>query len=126
VGHIPRVPLRHDRALITARGLTARLRTARRTGRPLYDDRESAVRAKQQALSPPAADLAALRTDLEALGLTTEQFHQLRCTNSLPRRAGTRTSVRTKPPSEGHRVRRRALPLRRRVDGHQAPLDPDG
>jgi hypothetical protein len=33
---IPRVPLRHDRAVIAARVLTARLRTARRTGRPLY------------------------------------------------------------------------------------------
>lgn len=81
---IPRVPLEHDRAVIAAGVLTARLRTARRTGRPLYDatahqpppeqlllfTREHPAAAK----AGPAVDLAALRTDLEALRLTAEQL----------------------------------------------------
>ncbi|MEU6511970.1 hypothetical protein [Streptomyces sp. NPDC046942] len=44
---IPRVPLRHDRAVIASTVLSARLRTARRTGRDPYD-----VFAHQQAAMP--------------------------------------------------------------------------
>ncbi|UUU36572.1 hypothetical protein JIX56_45930 [Streptomyces sp. CA-210063] len=41
---IPRVPLRHDRAVIAAHVLTAWLRTARRTGRPGNRQRRAATR----------------------------------------------------------------------------------
>ncbi|MFE7404219.1 MobF family relaxase [Streptomyces sp. NPDC057557] len=81
---IPRVPLRHDRAVIAARVLTARLRTARRTGRPLYGTavhqpppEQLLLFTREQpaaATAGPTVDLAALRTDLEALGLTAEQL----------------------------------------------------
>ncbi|MFJ9588749.1 MobF family relaxase [Streptomyces acidicola] len=86
---IPRVPLRHDRAVIASTVLSARLRTARRMGHDLYD-----VFAYQQAAMPeqlllfgqeeqPArkktgpVDVAALRTDLEALELTADQLSRL-------------------------------------------------
>ncbi|MFB7552624.1 MobF family relaxase [Streptomyces sp. NPDC056154] len=81
---IPRVPLRHDRAVIATRVLTARLRTARRTGRPLYGTAAHQPPPEQlllftrkqpaAATAGPTVDLAALRTDLEALGLTAEQL----------------------------------------------------
>ncbi|MFI1622385.1 MobF family relaxase [Streptomyces lydicus] len=84
---IPRVPLRHDRAVITARVLTAQLRTARRTGHPLYGAAAHQPTAPQQLLlfaqeQPPRAarptvNLVALRTDLEALELTAEQVSHL-------------------------------------------------
>ncbi|MFJ1561557.1 hypothetical protein [Streptomyces mirabilis] len=86
---IPRVPLLHDRAVIASTVLSARLCTARRTGRTLYDD----VVVHQQAAMPeqlllfaqeqplpaarPAVDLAALRTDLEALELTAVQIGRI-------------------------------------------------
>lgn len=89
---IPRVPLRHDRAVIASTVLSARLRTARRTGRDPYD-----VFAHQQAAMPEqlllfgqeeqpvrkkadpvdVVDVAALRTDLEALELTADQLSRL-------------------------------------------------
>ncbi|MFD9271535.1 hypothetical protein ACFWB1_35950 [Streptomyces goshikiensis] len=69
---IPRVPLEHDRAVIAARVLTVRLRTARRTGRPLYDATAHQPSPEQLVLftrdqsaaakAGPAVDLAALRT----------------------------------------------------------------
>ncbi|MCX4799889.1 relaxase domain-containing protein [Streptomyces sp. NBC_01242] len=81
---IPRVPLRHDRAVIATRVLTARLRTARRTGRPLYGTAAHQPSPEQlplftreqpaAATAGPTVDLEALRTDLEALGLTAEQL----------------------------------------------------
>jgi conjugative relaxase-like TrwC/TraI family protein len=85
---IPRVPLRHDRAVIATRVLTAQLRTARRTGRPLYGPaaRTPTTPAEQLLLFAqehwpdavrPAVDVAALRTDLEALELTAEQLGYL-------------------------------------------------
>jgi hypothetical protein len=86
---IPRVPLLYDRAVIASTVLSARLGAARRTGRALYDD----VVVHQQAAMPeqlllfaqeqpppaarPAVDLAALRTDLEALELTADQIGRL-------------------------------------------------
>ncbi|WP_327135304.1 hypothetical protein OG311_36785 [Streptomyces sp. NBC_01343] len=45
--HIPRVPLRHDRAVIASTMPAAQLRTARRTGRLMYD-----VTARRQAAMP--------------------------------------------------------------------------
>lgn len=85
---IPRVPLRHDRAVTATRVLTARLRTARRTGRPWYDvaAHQPTTPAEQLLLfvqeqpptvARPAVDLVALRTDLEALELTAEQLGYL-------------------------------------------------
>ncbi|MFD5341467.1 hypothetical protein [Streptomyces hawaiiensis] len=85
---IPRVPLRHDRAVIAARVLTARLRTARRTGCALYEPAVSQQPAPEQpalfaqeqpsAAKPrPAVAIAALRIDLEALELAAEQLDQL-------------------------------------------------
>ncbi|MFF7845192.1 hypothetical protein ACFZC6_41600 [Streptomyces ossamyceticus] len=85
---IPRVPLRHDRAVIATAVLTARLRTARRTGRPLYGPaaHQPTTPAEQLLLfaqeqpptaGRPAVDVAVLRTDLEALGLTAEQLGYL-------------------------------------------------
>lgn len=81
---IPREPLRHNRAVLAARVLTARLHTARRTARPLYDatahqppPEQLLLFAQEQpaaAKAGPAVDLATLRTDLEALGLTAEQL----------------------------------------------------
>ncbi|MDG9710579.1 hypothetical protein [Streptomyces sp. DH10] len=75
------MPLRRDRAVIAARILTARLRTARRTGRPLYGQAAHQPTAPYKQLllfaqeqpptaARPAVDLATLRTDLEALELT--------------------------------------------------------
>ncbi|MFI0220073.1 hypothetical protein [Streptomyces lydicus] len=72
---IPRVPLRHDRAVIAARVLAARLRTARRIGSSLYHPALHHPTAVEQLLlftqeqkpmaqTRPAVDLAALRTDL--------------------------------------------------------------
>jgi hypothetical protein len=69
---IPRVPLRHDRAVIAARVLSARLRTARRTGRALYDPAAHHPTAPHEQLllfaqeqrstaARPAVDLATLR-----------------------------------------------------------------
>ncbi|MFI0155844.1 hypothetical protein [Streptomyces lydicus] len=86
---IPRVLLRHDRAVIAARVLTARLLTAVRTGRPLYHPALHHPTAVEQLLlftqeqkptaqTRPAVDLAALRTDLEALELTAQQLSHLR------------------------------------------------
>ncbi|MFJ9634864.1 MobF family relaxase [Streptomyces sp. NPDC101175] len=87
---IPRVPLRHDRAVIASAVLSARLRIARRTGRDPYG-----VFAHQQAAMPEQlflfgqeekserrqkagpVDVAALRTDLEALELTASQLSRL-------------------------------------------------
>ncbi|MCF1597750.1 relaxase domain-containing protein [Streptomyces muensis] len=86
---IPRVPLLHDRAVIASTVLSARLRSALRTGRDPYD-----VFAHQQAAMPeqlllfgqegrPArkkagpVDVAALRTGLEALELTADQLSRL-------------------------------------------------
>ncbi|MFF7705398.1 MobF family relaxase [Streptomyces lydicus] len=86
---IPRVPLRHDRASVAARVLAARLRTARRTGRPLHGPAAHQPTALPEQLllfaheqpstahTRPAVDLAALRTDLEALELTADQLSQL-------------------------------------------------
>ncbi|GGW79479.1 hypothetical protein AB0E64_31630 [Streptomyces caelestis] len=77
--------LRHDRAVIAARVLTARLRTARRTGRPLYGPaahqptaphKQLLLFAQPHTAARPAVDLAALRTDLEALELTTDQIRR--------------------------------------------------
>ncbi|MFL4953281.1 MobF family relaxase [Streptomyces sp. MMS24-I31] len=95
---IPRVPLLYQRAVIASTVLNARLRTARRTGRALYDD----VVVHQQAAMPEqllipfpdadsdadleprsALDMAALRalkksrTDVEALDLTAERLRHL-------------------------------------------------
>lgn len=84
--------LRHDRVVIASTVLSARLRTARRTGRDLND-----VFAHQQAAMPeqlllfgheeqPArkkagpvdvVDVAAPRTDLEALELTADQLSRI-------------------------------------------------
>ncbi|MFD7409485.1 MobF family relaxase [Streptomyces sp. NPDC059866] len=85
---IPRVPLRYDRSVIAGDVLTAQLRTARRMGRAMYD-----VVAHQQAAMPeqlflfgqeerPArkagtVDVAALRTDLQALELTADQIRRI-------------------------------------------------
>ncbi|WP_406514539.1 relaxase domain-containing protein (plasmid) [Streptomyces sp. NBC_00161] len=97
---IPRIPLRYDRAVIASTMLAAQLRTARRTGRALYD-----VTAHQQAAMPEqllvplpdtdpdagpgrlddksALDLTAVRalkesrTDVEALEFTDEQLRHL-------------------------------------------------
>ncbi|CAM5565168.1 hypothetical protein [Streptomyces coeruleorubidus] len=44
---VPRVPLRHDRAVIATRVLTGRLRTARRTGRPLCTARPRTNRPRR-------------------------------------------------------------------------------
>ncbi|MGW3653539.1 MobF family relaxase [Streptomyces sp. NPDC000878] len=103
---IPRVPLRHDRAVIASTVLSARLRTARRTGRDPYD-----VFAHQQAAMPeqlllfgqeetsvrkkaePVVDVAALRTDLEALELTADQISRLG-------RAGQRLAALRKDANE--------------------------
>ncbi|MCG0283996.1 MobF family relaxase [Streptomyces sp. PSAA01] len=84
---IPRVPLRHDLAVIAARILTARLHTARRTGHPLYgtaarpptDSGQLLLFAQEQRrpTAGPVVDLSALRTDLEALELTAEQLAYL-------------------------------------------------
>ncbi|MFI9080936.1 MobF family relaxase [Streptomyces sioyaensis] len=85
---IPRVPLRHDRAVLAARVLTSRLRTARRTGRHLYGPATHQPTAMPEQLllfteqrsaanAHPAVDLAVLRTDLEALELTADQLSQL-------------------------------------------------
>ncbi|MFE7841856.1 hypothetical protein ACFU53_39120, partial [Streptomyces sp. NPDC057474] len=85
---ISRVPLRHDRAVIAARVLTARLRTARRTGRPLYGPAAHPLTTPHKQLllcaqeqpptaARPAVDLAALRTDLEALELTADQIRRI-------------------------------------------------
>ncbi|WP_432197091.1 MobF family relaxase [Streptomyces sp. bgisy027] len=85
---IPRVPLRHDRAVIATAVLTARLRTARRTGRPLYGPTAHQPKTpaeqlllfaqeQQHTAGRPAVDVAVLRTDLEALGLTAEQLGYL-------------------------------------------------
>jgi hypothetical protein len=85
---IPRVPLRHDRAVIAARVLIARLRTARRTGRPLYGpaahqptapNKQLLLFAQEQppTAARPAVDLATLRTDLEALELTADQIRRI-------------------------------------------------
>ena len=95
---IPRVPLLYQRAVIASTVLNARLRTARRTGRALYDD----VVAHQQSAMPeqllipfpdpdedtglelrPGLDMKALRalkksrTDVEALDLTAERLRHL-------------------------------------------------
>ncbi|MFJ5731527.1 hypothetical protein [Streptomyces paradoxus] len=78
---IPRVPLCHDRAVIAARVLTARLRTARRTGRPLYGTAAHQPTAPAEQLllfaqeqlataASPAVVVVALRTDLKTLDLT--------------------------------------------------------
>ncbi|WP_192582743.1 MobF family relaxase [Streptomyces triticiradicis] len=86
---IPRLPLLYQRAVIASTILSARLRAARRTGRDLYD-----VFAHQQAAMPEQlvlfdqeeqpiwkktkpVDVAALRTDLEALELTADQLRRL-------------------------------------------------
>ncbi|MFF1496634.1 MobF family relaxase [Streptomyces sp. NPDC058304] len=99
---ISRVPLRYDRAVIASTMLAAQLRTARRTGRAMYD-----VTAHQKAAMPeqllvplPDADpdveaerlddepqtvldltavraLQNARTDQEALGYTAEQMRHL-------------------------------------------------
>ncbi|MFJ4981801.1 hypothetical protein ACIP6X_42000 [Streptomyces coeruleorubidus] len=59
---IPGVPLRHDRAVIAPRVLTGRLRTARRTGRPLYGPAAHQPTAPHKQLllfaqeQPPTAD----------------------------------------------------------------------
>ncbi|MGK5449665.1 MobF family relaxase [Streptomyces radiopugnans] len=88
---IPRIPLRHDRATIAAAVLTTRLRTARRTGRPLYAiaAHQPPARPEQLTLFNPGdgapsadrvrrgVDLATLRTDLEALHLTTGLLHRI-------------------------------------------------
>ncbi|MFJ3673919.1 hypothetical protein ACIPSE_46540 [Streptomyces sp. NPDC090106] len=86
------MPLLHDRAVIAATVLGARLRTACRGGRDPYD-----VFAHQQAAMPEQLllfgqeerpvrkkagpggpiDVAALRTDLEALELTADQLGRL-------------------------------------------------
>ncbi|MET8082096.1 hypothetical protein [Streptomyces sp. NPDC005303] len=65
------MPLRHDRAVIATRVLTARLRTARRTGRPLYGPTTHPTEpaeqlflfAQEQPPTRPPVDLVALRTD---------------------------------------------------------------
>lgn len=85
---IPRVPLRHERAVIAARVLTAQLRTARRTGRPLYAPATHQPTGPEQLLlfpqeqkptaqTRPAVDLTALRADLEALELSAERLSYL-------------------------------------------------
>lgn len=103
------MPLRHDRAVIAARVLTARLRTARRTGRPLYDPAAHQPTALPEQLllfteqrpaahARPAVDLAVLRTDLEALKLTADQLSQLG-------RAGHRLAVLRKDANQrAHRA----------------------
>ncbi|MGW2331634.1 MobF family relaxase [Streptomyces sp. NPDC001700] len=111
---IPRVPLRHYRAVIAITVLTARLRTARRAGRPLYD-----TVAHQQAAMPeqltlftqkerpatrarPVVDVAALRTDLEALELTTEQLSHLERVGQrfAALRKDTHQAANSSPPQE--------------------------
>jgi conjugative relaxase-like TrwC/TraI family protein len=106
---IPRVPLRHDRAVIATRVITARLRTARSTGRPLYGTavRTPTTSAEQLLLFAqeqlpdavrPVVDVAALRTDLEALELTAEQLGYLS-------RAGQHLAALRKSSNQrGHQV----------------------
>lgn len=85
---IPRVPLRHDRAVIASAVLSARLRTARRTGSDPYDvftHQRAAMpeqlllfgQEEQPARKAGLVDVAALRTDLEALELTADQIRRM-------------------------------------------------
>ncbi|MFG2987652.1 hypothetical protein ACGFYQ_41900, partial [Streptomyces sp. NPDC048258] len=99
---IPRVPLRYDRAVIASTMLAAQLRTARRTGRAMYDvtvHQQAAMPEQLLVPFPDAApdveseslddepqtvlDLTAMRalqkarTDQEALGYTAEQMRHL-------------------------------------------------
>jgi hypothetical protein len=116
---IPRVPLLHDRAVIASTVLSARLDAARRTGRALYDD----VVVHQQAAMPeqlllfaqkqtpptarPAVDLAALRTDLEALELTADQIGRI---GRAHRPGSRRARMMRGLPTEFFDLRKRGSP----------------
>ncbi|MFI9176160.1 MobF family relaxase [Streptomyces lincolnensis] len=123
---IPRVLLRHDRAVIASTVLSARLRTARRTGGDPYD-----VFAHQQAAMPEqlllfgqeekpvrkkassVVDVAALRTDLEALELTADQLSRLG-------RAGQRLTALRKD-AVGNAPSAQDVPAAARGQQHQQP-----
>ncbi|MFQ6199426.1 relaxase domain-containing protein [Streptomyces sp. NPDC000405] len=124
---IPRVPSRHDRAVIAARVLTARLLSARRAGRPLYGPAAHQTAGPEQlSLFPqeqrPAAkdrlavDFAALRTSLEALELTGEQFRDIGRASQRLAALGKAARQRTAQAADGGAAR----------SPHSAGTKPDG
>ncbi|MET9526998.1 hypothetical protein [Streptomyces coeruleorubidus] len=134
---IPRVPLRHDRAVIAARVLIARLRTVRRTGRPLYGpaahqptapNKQLLLFAQEQppTAARPAVDLATLRTDLEALELTADQIRRIGTAfatvgDEARRRVRKPAPTRTRSLRTRTWVARRARTTRRAEDAPPAP-----
>ncbi|WP_078492525.1 MobF family relaxase [Streptomyces yerevanensis] len=138
-GTIPRVPLLYDRVVIASTVLGARLRAARRTGRALYDDvvvHQQAAMPEQlllfaQEQPPPAVDLAALRTDLEALELTAEQLGYLsragqhlaalrKDANRRAHRAATGSAPGAQDAADAHRQDEASAPRAHREDDQRA------
>lgn len=136
---IPRVPLRHDRAVIAGAALAAQLRTARRTGGVMHGAAryrqagvpeqlalDDADQENQPDTEPgPAVDVQTLRTDLQALELTADQLARI-TKGSLPslttpgrHASGAHTKILATPhpPRSSRTTRSRTVPSRNSIRG---------